>query len=47
MAKQLTSGLLVTFKGEGHLAYGQSPCVQKIVQDYLVRDQVPADGVRC
>ena len=47
MAKQLTSGVLVTLEGEGHLAYGQSTCVQRIVQDFLVRDKVPADGVRC
>ena len=47
MAEQLTSGVLVTLEGEGHLAYGQSPCVQRIVQNYLVRDQVPTDGVRC
>ena len=47
MAEQLTSGVLVTLEGEGHLAYGQSPCVQRIVQDFLVRDEVPTDGVRC
>jgi pimeloyl-ACP methyl ester carboxylesterase len=47
MAKQLSSGVLVTLKGEGHLAYGQSACIQRIVQDYLVQDKVPRDGVRC
>lgn len=47
MARQLTSGVLVTFDGEGHLAYSQSKCVQRLVQNYLVRDQVPTDGVRC
>ncbi len=47
MAKQLDSGVLVTLVGEGHTAYGQSPCVRASVQAYLVRGQVPADGSRC
>ncbi len=47
MARQLTSGVLVTYRGEGHLAYGNSSCVRAIVRDYLRRDQVPVDGVRC
>ena len=47
MAEQLESGVLVTFDGEGHLAYGQSECVQRIVVAYLVDDAVPADGSRC
>lgn len=47
MARQLESGVLVTFRGEGHLAYGQSPCVQRLVQAYLVDGAVPVDGSRC
>ena len=47
MASQLESGVLVTYKGEGHLAYGSSPCVRRIVRDYLVRDEVPSDGETC
>jgi pimeloyl-ACP methyl ester carboxylesterase len=47
MAEQLDSGVLVSLEGEGHLAYGQSTCVQRIVVAYLVRGQVPQDGVRC
>ncbi len=47
MAQQLTSGVLVTYRGEGHLAYGDSECVQAIVRNYLVRGKVPADGVTC
>ena len=47
MARQLRSGVLVTFNGEGHLAYGQSECVKGIVDAYLVRDQLPRDGTRC
>jgi pimeloyl-ACP methyl ester carboxylesterase len=47
MADQLNSAVLVTFNGEGHLAYGQSSCVKSVVDAYLVRSQVPLDGTRC
>jgi pimeloyl-ACP methyl ester carboxylesterase len=47
MAGQLSSAVLVTFNGEGHLAYGQSGCVKSLVDAYLVRAQVPPDGTRC
>jgi pimeloyl-ACP methyl ester carboxylesterase len=47
MADELSSGVLVTYDGEGHLAYGQSSCVKSLVNGYLVRQQVPRDGVRC
>jgi pimeloyl-ACP methyl ester carboxylesterase len=47
MADQLSSAVLVTFNGEGHLAYGQSGCVKSVVDAYLVRAQVPRDGTRC
>lgn len=47
MARQLSSGVLVTLEGEGHTAYGQSSCVRSLVDAYLVQDQVPPDGVRC
>ena len=47
MADQLESGHLLTLKGEGHLGYGQSPCIQRYVQAYLLDGHVPADGTRC
>jgi pimeloyl-ACP methyl ester carboxylesterase len=47
MADELSSGVLVTYEGEGHLAYGQSGCVKTLVNAYLVRNQVPRDGSRC
>ena len=48
MAKQLTSGVLVTWEGEGHGTYGgKSACVDSIVVNYLVKGTVPKDGVRC
>jgi len=47
MADRLQSGVLITFEGEGHLAYGKSECVQRLVRDYLARDRVPPDRSRC
>ncbi len=48
MAEQLESGVLVTYEGEGHGAYGgKSECVDRIVVDYLVDGTLPEDGTRC
>jgi hypothetical protein len=47
MADQLASGVLVTFNGEGHLAYGNSECISRIVVSYFMSDQVPADQTTC
>ena len=46
MANQLISGEPVTFRGYGHLAYSQSPCVRRAVQAYLNDDVVPGTGRR-
>ena len=47
MADELSPAVLLTFDGEGHLAYGQSGCVKTLVDAYLVRNQVPRDGTEC
>ena len=47
MANRLKSGVLVSYRGEGHLAFGSSECVKRLVIDYLVRDRVPPDKTRC
>jgi pimeloyl-ACP methyl ester carboxylesterase len=47
MSEELSTAVLVTFDGEGHLAYGQSDCVKALVDAYLVRNQIPRDGTRC
>lgn len=47
MADQLESGRLLTLRGEGHLAYSQSPCIRRHVQAYLVSGELPATGTRC
>jgi len=47
LASQLSSGVLLTYEGEGHTAYGQSPCVNEIVESYFLTGEVPPDGARC
>lgn len=47
LARQLHTAVLVTLEGEGHGAYGQSPCIDTAVNAYLLRDKVPNNGLRC
>ncbi len=48
LAKQLDSGVLLTWKGEGHTAYGRSnDCITSAVDDYFVDGKVPAEGTTC
>lgn len=47
LAAQLRSGVLVTYEGEGHTAYGSSACVSDVVDDYLLTGAVPDADPRC
>lgn len=48
LAEQLESGVLMTYEGEGHTAYGRSnACVQDAVDHYLLTGEAPADGKVC
>ncbi len=48
LAETLSSGVLVTYEGEGHTAYGRSNnCIGGAVEDYLVEGAVPEDGLTC
>ncbi|MGO4103519.1 alpha/beta hydrolase [Leifsonia sp. YAF41] len=48
LAKQLESGHLVTYEGEGHTAYNKSnACVNDTVDDYLINGTVPAADPKC
>ncbi|MBD5785363.1 alpha/beta fold hydrolase [Cellulosimicrobium terreum] len=48
LADTLDSGVLVTWEGEGHTAYGRSnACVGDAVDAYLVDGTVPKDGLTC
>lgn len=47
MASQLESAVLLTRRGAGHTAYSKSPCIQRVVQRFLVNGRVPRDGTIC
>ena len=48
LADQLESGQLLTWKGNGHTAYGRSnDCVKKAVDTYLLNGTMPAKGLTC
>lgn len=48
LAETLSSGVLVTYEGEGHTAYGRSnTCIADAVEGYLVEGTVPEDGLTC
>lgn len=49
LAEQLSSGVLVTYDGDGHTVYasGRSACIDRLVNDYLVDLVVPSEGTEC
>ena len=49
LADQLASGVLVTYDGDGHTAYGPTGagCVDEAVDAYLIEGTVPEDGLAC
>lgn len=48
LADQLASGVLLTYVGEGHIAYDEGdPCIVGAVDAYLLDGTVPADGLVC
>ena len=48
LAEQLESGQLLTWKGNGHTAYGRSnDCVKNAVDTYLLNGTMPEKGLTC
>lgn len=47
LASQLESAALVTYRGEGHTAYGSSDCVDSVVDAYLLEGAVPEADPMC
>ena len=47
MAEDLTSGVLLTWQGQGHTAYPKTDCVTGAVNAYLIDLLVPQDGLTC
>lgn len=48
LADQLSSGVLVSYEGNGHTAYGRSGgCVEEAVDAFLLGGAAPEDGLVC
>jgi pimeloyl-ACP methyl ester carboxylesterase len=47
MAEDLTSGVLLTWQGQGHTSYPKTDCVTQAVDAYLIDLAVPQDGLTC
>lgn len=47
LAKQLSSGVLLTYEGEGHTAYGSNRCIDDAINTYLLTGAAPANGTVC
>jgi pimeloyl-ACP methyl ester carboxylesterase len=48
LARELDSGRLLTFVGQGHTAYGHGDaCIDQAVDEYLVDRKLPPEGMRC
>jgi pimeloyl-ACP methyl ester carboxylesterase len=47
LGSELSSGVLLTRDGDGHVSFGRSPCVDAAVAAYLVDLKVPNAGTVC
>jgi hypothetical protein len=47
LAAELQHGVLLTWKGDDHVAYYYSACVRAVDQAYLVGGTIPAPGTVC
>lgn len=48
LAGQLGSGVLLTYDGDGHTAYGRgSDCIDSAINRYLLEGTAPTDGKKC
>ncbi len=47
VAEALENGLLLTYNGQGHTSYGRHPCVDGVVDSYLIDLALPDEDVEC
>jgi hypothetical protein len=47
VSKMLAHGHLLTYKGEGHTAYGRDDCIDAAIHKYLIDLTVPDPTPRC
>jgi hypothetical protein len=47
MRKDLASGVLLVWQGQGHTAYPKTTCITAAVNSYLINLTPPLDGLTC
>jgi pimeloyl-ACP methyl ester carboxylesterase len=47
LANMLGTGTVVTWEGEGHTAYPETPCIRNAIDTYFINLTVPAKGLTC
>lgn len=47
LADMLGTGRVLTWEGEGHTAYPQNSCVNGVVDNYLIKQELPSKDVTC
>lgn len=47
LSKELASGVLLTWRGDGHTAYPKTRCIASAVDNYLISLTVPKKGTSC
>jgi pimeloyl-ACP methyl ester carboxylesterase len=47
LARLLGTGQVLTWEGEGHTAYPETPCLREAVEGYFVKGTPPEDGLTC
>ncbi|MCY3633373.1 MAG: alpha/beta fold hydrolase [bacterium] len=47
VAETLETGVLLTYNGTGHTSYGHHPCVDEVVDNYLIDLVLPPEDTEC
>ena len=47
VAEALETGVLLTYNGTGHTSYGQHPCVDEVVDNYLIDLVLSSENIEC
>ena len=47
VAEVLETGVLLTYNGQGHTSYGRHPCVDEVVDNYLIDLVLSSEDIEC
>ena len=47
VAEALETGVLLTYNGQGHTSYGRHPCVDEVVDNYLIDLVLSSEDIEC